>query len=114
MTVGIDRLAVYVPQYALRLTDLARARDVPPEKLTAGCCAEFFTAIVPPGVEAVADAGVGEILRQRTFVSMGEYERLVRAGEAGGDPPPGFAGEFVFCGVRNERRKYGRSVALAA
>ena len=25
-TVGIERLAVYVPQYALRLTDLAGAR----------------------------------------------------------------------------------------
>src|SRR5262249_16630534 len=36
MTVGIERLAVYVPQYALRLADLAVARGVPPEKLTSG------------------------------------------------------------------------------
>jgi len=36
MSVGIERLAVYVPQYALRLTDLAAARGVPAEKMTAG------------------------------------------------------------------------------
>src|SRR2546429_4432513 len=31
MSVGIEGLRVYVPQYALRLTELAAARDVPPE-----------------------------------------------------------------------------------
>ena len=29
MSVGIERLAVHVPQYALRLTDLAAARGIP-------------------------------------------------------------------------------------
>src|SRR5262249_45746809 len=36
VTVGIERLAVYVPACALPLADLARARGVPPEKMTQG------------------------------------------------------------------------------
>ena len=47
MSVGIERLQVYVPQYALRLTDLAAARNVPPEKLTAGLGVREM-AIAPP------------------------------------------------------------------
>jgi hypothetical protein len=35
--------------------------------------------------------------------------------DAGGEPGPGFAGEFVFHGVREDRREYGRvGSALAA
>jgi hypothetical protein len=69
---------------------------------------------VPPSVGAVADAGVGALLGARTFVDVDAYERLLRAGEAGGAPPDGFAGEFVFTGVRNARREYARPGALAA
>ena len=36
MTVGIQRMAAYVPQYALRMTELAAARGVPAEKMTRG------------------------------------------------------------------------------
>ena len=79
-----------------------------------GCCAEFFTGTVPAGVGAVADAGVAALLRGRTLIDVTEYERLVLGGETGGEPPPGFAGDFVFYGVRNERREYGRPAALAA
>jgi hydroxymethylglutaryl-CoA synthase len=79
-----------------------------------GCCAEFFTGLVPRGVETVADAGVAALLAGRTFVDVPAYERLVRGGEAGGEPPPDFTGEFVFTGVRNQRREYARPGALAA
>jgi len=79
-----------------------------------GCCAEFFTGMVPRGVEAVADAGVAALLAGRTFIDVPAYERLVRGGEAGGEPPADFAGEFVFAGVRNQRREYARPGALAA
>ena len=79
-----------------------------------GCCAEFFTGVVPRGVEAVSDAGVAALLAGRTFIDVGAYERLVRGGEAGGEPPADFAGEFVFTGVRNQRREYARPGALAA
>ena len=79
-----------------------------------GCCAEFFTGSVPEGVEAVADAGVGALLAGRTFIDVPAYERLVRGGEAGGEPPADFAGEFVFTGVKNQRREYARPGALAA
>jgi hydroxymethylglutaryl-CoA synthase len=79
-----------------------------------GCCAEFFTGVVPPAAPAVADAGVAALLAARTFVDVGAYERLIRAGDAGGEPPAGFAGEFVFTGVRNQRREYARPGALAA
>ncbi|HJQ84675.1 MAG TPA: hydroxymethylglutaryl-CoA synthase [Candidatus Binatia bacterium] len=79
-----------------------------------GCCAEFFTGSVPAGVEAVADAGVAAMLAARGFVDVDTYERLVRAGERGGTPPADFTGEFVFAGVREQRRIYGRPGALAA
>ena len=36
MSVGIERLTGYIPSYALSLKDLALARNVPPEKMTAG------------------------------------------------------------------------------
>src|SRR5204863_495036 len=52
MSVGIERLSVYVPQYALRLTDLAAARDVPPDKLTAGLGVQEM-AIAPPCEDVV-------------------------------------------------------------
>ena len=79
-----------------------------------GCCAEFFTGSVPEGVEAVADAGVAALLAGRTFIDVPAYEQLVRGGEAGGEPPADFAGEFVFAGVKNQRRQYTRPGALAA
>ena len=79
-----------------------------------GCCAEFFTGIVSPAVGAVADAGVAALLGARTFVDVDAYERLMHGGEAGGTPPDGFAGDFVFTGVRNARREYARPGALAA
>ena len=79
-----------------------------------GCCAEFFTGVVPSGVEAVAEAGVERLLAERRFIDVDAYERLIRAGEAGGEPPADFAGEFVFAGVRDERREYRRPGALAA
>jgi hydroxymethylglutaryl-CoA synthase len=79
-----------------------------------GCCAEFFTGTVPRGVEAVSDAGVAALLAGRTFVDVPTYERLVRGGESGGEPPADFTGEFVFAGVRNQRREYLRPGALAA
>src|SRR5947199_325024 len=79
-----------------------------------GCCAEFFTGGVPEGVEAVADAGVGALLAGRSFIDVPAYERLIRGGEAGGEPPADFAGEFVFTGVKNQRREYARPGALAA
>ena len=79
-----------------------------------GCCAEFFTGAVPRAVEAVADAGVAALLAGRTFIDVLAYEQLVRGGEVGGAPPADFAGEFVFAGVRNQRREYTRPGALAA
>ncbi len=79
-----------------------------------GCCAEFFTGAVPRGVETVADAGVAALLAGRRFVDVDGYERLVRAGETGGEPPADFTGAFVFAGVRNQRRVYARPGALAA
>jgi len=80
-----------------------------------GCCAEFFTGTVPTDVTAVADAGVEEVLRRRTVIDVAEYERLAGGGEAGGEPPPGFTGDFVLHGIRNDRREYGRvRAALAA
>jgi hydroxymethylglutaryl-CoA synthase len=73
-----------------------------------GCCAEFFTGTLPSGVESVADAGLRALLTSRTMIDMDEYERLMTSSELGGEPPQAFAGDFVFHGVRNDRREYGR------
>ncbi len=73
-----------------------------------GCCAEFFTGLVP-AAGAVPDAGVAAALAARTFIDVAEYERLARAGDAGGEPPAGFTGDFVFQGVQDDRRRYGRT-----
>jgi hydroxymethylglutaryl-CoA synthase len=79
-----------------------------------GCCAEFFTGTMPTGAEAVADAGLRELLGSRTMIDMEEYERLMTTSELGGEPPSAFTGEFVFQGVRNDRREYGRLRASMA
>jgi hydroxymethylglutaryl-CoA synthase len=79
-----------------------------------GCCAEFFTGVVPAGVARVADAGVARALAARTFVDVPTYEGLRRAADAGGEPPADFAGDFAFVGVRDDRRLYARAEALAA
>ena len=73
-----------------------------------GCCAEFFTGTLPSGVESAADTGLREMLASRTMIDMDEYERLMTTSELGGEPPQAFAGEFVFHGVRSDRREYGR------
>jgi hydroxymethylglutaryl-CoA synthase len=80
-----------------------------------GCCAEFFTGTVPADAGAELQSGIDALLGARTMVDVAEYERLMTAGDAGGEPTPGFAGDFVFQGVRQDRRLYGRSgAALAA
>ena len=71
-----------------------------------GCCAEFFTGTVPTSAVALGPTGVREALARRTLVDVPTYERLLRDGERGGEPPPDFAGDFVFRGIRNDRRVY--------
>jgi len=72
-----------------------------------GCCAEFFTGTIPAGAAGIGATGVRETLARRTFVDVPTYEQLLHAGEQGGAPPAGFTGDFVFHGVRNDRRLYG-------
>ncbi|MFN8543903.1 MAG: hydroxymethylglutaryl-CoA synthase family protein [Candidatus Binatia bacterium] len=79
-----------------------------------GSCGEFFSGFVPAGVANVADAGIGEQLASRTHLDVGAYEQLMRMPDAGGDPPPGFRGEFVFRGVHGDRREYEHLEAPAA
>ncbi len=79
-----------------------------------GSCAEFFTGTVPGSVGGVADAGIAAMLAARRAIDVAEYERALDAADAGGEPVAGFAGEFVFHGVRNHRREYARVAAEAA
>lgn len=51
-SVGIDQLAVYVPRYVLDLGALARARSVPPEKISIGLGA-YEMAVAPPWEDTV-------------------------------------------------------------
>ena len=83
--VGIERLAVYVPQYALRLTDLAAARGVPAEKLTAGLGVREM-AIAPPCEDVVTLAATaGARLLRAADVDPEEIGMLLVATETGVD-----------------------------
>jgi len=85
MSVGIERLQVYVPQYALRLTDLAAARDIPPEKLTAGLGVQEM-AIAPPCEDVVTLAATaGARLLRAADVDPEEIGMLLVATETGVD-----------------------------
>ena len=79
-----------------------------------GCCAEFFTGVVPAG-GTIGSTGIRECLARRTLIDVPTYEQLLHEGERGGDPPSGFTGDFVFRGIANDRRAYERvGEALAA
>jgi hydroxymethylglutaryl-CoA synthase len=71
-----------------------------------GCCAEFFTGLVPAGAASLGATGVRDALARRTLVDVPTYERLLAEGERGGAPPSDFTGDFVFRGVRDDRRIY--------
>jgi len=71
-----------------------------------GSCGEFWSGFVPAGVASVAEAGIAEMLARRSFLDVATYERLHRAGDEGGVPPAGFAGEFVYQGTCDRRRRY--------
>ena len=73
-----------------------------------GSCAEFFTGTVPGRASEATDGGLGRLLAARTEIDVPAYERAFASADAGGDPPAGFQGDFVFTGVRAERREYAR------
>src|SRR5262249_9240597 len=85
MTVGIDRFAVYVPQYALRLGDLATARGVPPEKLTAGLGVREMAIAAPCEDVVTLAATAGARLLRAAQVDPGEIGMLLVATESGVD-----------------------------
>ncbi|MGH7896121.1 MAG: hydroxymethylglutaryl-CoA synthase family protein [Candidatus Binatia bacterium] len=72
-----------------------------------GCCAEFFTGLVPAGAAGLGATGVRESIARRRLIDVPTYERLLHDGEQGGTVPADFTGDFVFHGVRNDRRVYG-------
>jgi len=64
MMVGIERLSVYVPQYALRATELAAARGIPPEPLTEGLGVREMAIAAPcEDVVTLAATAGGRLLR---------------------------------------------------
>jgi hydroxymethylglutaryl-CoA synthase len=80
-----------------------------------GCCAEFFTGVVPAGAATLGATGVRASLAGRRLIDVPTYEQLLHEGEQGGRAPADFTGEFVFHGIRDDRRIYGRArEALAA
>jgi hydroxymethylglutaryl-CoA synthase len=85
MRVGIDRFAVYVPQYALRLGDLAVARGVPPEKLTAGLGVREMAIAAPCEDVVTLAATAGARLLRAAQVDPAEIGMLLVATETGVD-----------------------------
>ena len=79
-----------------------------------GCCAEFFTGTIPAGAATLGPTGVRDALSRRRLVDVPTYERLLAEGERGGEPPCDFTGDFVFRGVRDDRRLYARAREVLA
>ena len=79
-----------------------------------GCCAEFFAGVVPPAATTIASTGIRDALARRTLVDVETYERLARHGDKGGEPPADFTGDFLFRGVRDDRRLYARAREVLA
>jgi hydroxymethylglutaryl-CoA synthase len=79
-----------------------------------GCCAEFFTGVIPPAAASIGATGIREALVRRTLVDVETYERLLQHGDRGGEPPADFTGDFVFRGVRDDRRVYARTREVLA
>ena len=79
-----------------------------------GCCAEFFTGTIPAGAATLGPTGVRDALTRRRLVDVPTYEQLLHDGERGGEPPTDFAGDFVFQGIRNDRRIYARAREVLA
>ena len=85
MSVGIERLAVYVPQYALRLTDLAAARGVPPDKLTSGLGVQEMAIAAPCEDVVTLAATAGARLLRAADVDPDAIGMLLVATETGVD-----------------------------
>jgi hydroxymethylglutaryl-CoA synthase len=85
MSVGIERLAVYVPQHALRMTDLAVARGVAPEKLTAGLGVHEMAIAAPCEDVVTLAATAGARLLRAARVDPAEIGMLLVATETGVD-----------------------------
>ena len=79
-----------------------------------GCCAEFFTGTIPAGAATLGPTGVREALERRRLVDVPTYERLLQESERGAEPPADFTGDFVFRGIRNDRRVYARAREVLA
>jgi hydroxymethylglutaryl-CoA synthase len=85
MSVGIEHLYTYAPQYALPLDALAEARGVAPEKLTRGLGVQAMA--VPPACEDVVTlaATAGARCLRAAGVDPREIGLLVVATETGVD-----------------------------
>jgi hydroxymethylglutaryl-CoA synthase len=85
VVVGIDQLAVYVPRYVLDLGALARARSVPPEKISIGLGAHEM-AVAPPWEDTVTlAANAGERLFAQGLTRPEEIGLLLVATETAVD-----------------------------
>ena len=80
MSVGIERLTGYIPSYALSLKDLALARNVPPEKMTAGLgvhemaiaapCEDVVTLAASAGLAATPAPSLALSAQQALLVAV--------------------------------------------
>ncbi|MDB4935579.1 MAG: Hydroxymethylglutaryl-CoA synthase [Labilithrix sp.] len=79
-----------------------------------GCSSEMFSGVVGPrAAEIIAAARLDELLADRTRIDIVEYERIMqlpREGTIAASPVPG---TFGFAGVRDDRRTYAGSAAVA-
>lgn len=90
--VGIDKLAIYTPRYAFSLNELAKARNIDPDKYHVGL-GQYMMSIPPPGEDIITmAANAGFALLQDADVN--EIEMFLFATESGVDQSKA-AGLFV-------------------
>jgi len=103
MTVGIQRMAAYVPQYALRMTELAAARGVPAEKMTRGLGVQEMAIAAPCEDVVTLAASAGARLLRTVEIDPARIGMLLVATETGVDhakPVSIFVHELLGIGPR--------------
>ena len=79
-----------------------------------GCCAEFFSGrFADDSAATAARIGLPELLDRRRALTVEEYEAFSRASAVGSPPPTDRTAFCRFAGIRDDKRLYERTGALA-
>lgn len=107
MKIGIDHIAVYIPNQYLALEDLARARNVDPNKFLVGLGVREMTVPLPEEDVVVLAANAGYRVLKESNVSPSEIGLLIVGTESAEDrAKPTATHVHELLGIRNSCRLY--------